>query len=72
MAATTGGLAFLNDGTYSMILPAGTYNVTAGKRHEYNDSTVTEIMVTDGYSTIQNFVLTLKPTGTITGTVVNT
>ncbi|MCK5661509.1 MAG: carboxypeptidase regulatory-like domain-containing protein, partial [Methanosarcinales archaeon] len=57
------------DGTYSLSVAVGTYNVTASKAPEYVDSTVTGVSVSLNSTTIQNFDLTLKPTGSITGTV---
>ncbi|MCK5661303.1 MAG: carboxypeptidase regulatory-like domain-containing protein, partial [Methanosarcinales archaeon] len=57
------------DGTYLLSVVAGTYDVTASKAPEYNDDTTIGVVVTSNSSTMQNFVLTLKSTGTITGNV---
>ncbi len=56
------------DGTYSLIVQPGTYNVTVSKQPEYNNSTVA---VTVDNTTIQDLVLIQKPTGTISGRVVD-
>ncbi len=72
-SVSTAGASTTTDvnGNYSLALQAGTYNVTVSKQPEYNDTTVTGIMVTDGYAKIQDFALILKPTGTISGSVRN-
>jgi hypothetical protein len=60
-----------SNGTYSLKVPVGTYNITASKQPEYYDSIATGIVVTANNITNQNFVLTQKPTGTIIGSVKN-
>ncbi|MCK5660399.1 MAG: carboxypeptidase regulatory-like domain-containing protein, partial [Methanosarcinales archaeon] len=57
------------DGTYSLSVVAGTYDVTASKAPVYADSTATGVAVISEATTTQDFVLTLNPTGSITGTV---
>ncbi len=58
-------------GNYSLAIPVGTYNVTASKRPEYYDNTTSGVIVTPGNTTNIDFILTLKPIGTISGTVVD-
>ncbi len=57
------------NGNYSLMIESGTYDVTVIKRPEYYDNTTTGISVTPDNTTIQHFIITLKPTGNITGTV---
>jgi hypothetical protein len=59
-----------SDGTYSLSVPPGTYNVTASKLPEYNDNTAFNIEVRTETTSYANMSLSLKPTGTISGTVV--
>jgi hypothetical protein len=59
-----------SDGTYSLSVPPGTYNVTASKLPEYNDNTAFNIEVSTETTSYANMSLSLKPTGTISGTVV--
>lgn len=56
-------------GNYSLNLSAGNFNVTASKQPEYYDNTISNISVTASNTTIQDFLLSLKPTGNITGCV---
>ncbi len=60
-----------SDGTYSLSETGGMYNVTASKQPQYYDSTTTAVEVTPDNTTVRNFSLTLKPTGTISGKVKN-
>ncbi|PWB56926.1 MAG: hypothetical protein C3F06_00085, partial [Candidatus Methanoperedenaceae archaeon] len=60
-----------SDGTYSLKVPEGTYNVIASKQPTHNDNTITAIVVTPGNATIVDVTLAQKPTGTISGTVTN-
>ncbi len=57
------------NGNYSLMIESGTYDVTVIKRPEYYDNTTTRISVTPDNTTIQHFLITLKQTGNITGTV---
>ena len=59
-----------SDGTYSLSVPAGTYNVTASKLPEYNDNTAFNIEVSTETTSYANMSLSLKSVGTISGTVV--
>ena len=59
------------DGTYSLGVVAGTYDVTASKAPEYNDNTTIGIAVTSNGTTMQNSVLSLKQTASVTGNVAN-
>jgi predicted CXXCH cytochrome family protein len=67
----TGASSTTNSGLYSLMVVEGTYNVTASKRPEYYDNTTSGVAVITGNTTIQDFVITLKPTGNIKGTVTN-
>ncbi len=60
------------DGTYSIAnVPVGTYDVTASKTG-YTSSTVSDITITDGDTTTQDFTLTpAAGPGTLTGTITN-
>jgi len=66
-ANTTSGA----NGTYSLILPAGTYDLTVTKQPTHNDSMTAEIIVNPYNTTTVDIVLTQKPTGTINGLVAN-
>ncbi|VVB86249.1 Cytochrome c7 c [uncultured archaeon] len=68
---TGGSSTTFTNGFYSIMVAEGTYNVTASKRPEYYDNTTTGTPVTPNNTTIQDFILTQKPTGNITGTVTN-
>jgi parallel beta-helix repeat protein len=57
------------DGVYSLIVPAGTYNITVTKQPTHNDSKVAGIIVNSSDITTLDIVLSQKPTGTITGIV---
>lgn len=59
------------DGKYSLILWAGTYNITAIRQPTHNDSTAAGIIVNPYNTTTFNIVLSQKPTGTISGIVMN-
>ena len=59
------------DGTYSLMVPAGTYTVTASKLPEYNDGTISVGVVNSGDIITQDFNLVIKLTGSISGTVTN-
>ena len=59
-----------SDGTYSLSVPAGTYDVTASKLPEYNDNTTFNIEVNAEMISYANMSLSLKSVGTISGTVV--
>lgn len=56
------------DGSYSISLPAGTYDVTASYDC-YMSQTVPGVVVTDGSTTTVDFSLIPTPYGTISGTV---
>jgi len=58
-------------GNYSLIISSGTYNVTASDQPRYNDNTITNVVVSQGNTTILPIYLQEKPTGTITGVVRN-
>ena len=70
---TTSGASDITglDGTYSLSVPPGTYNVTASKLPQYNDNTTFNIEVNAETISYANMSLSLKPTGTISGTVTN-
>jgi hypothetical protein len=55
-------------GQYSMIMPVGSYDVTASK-YGYIASTANAVAITDGATTTQNFTLAAAPSGIISGTV---
>jgi len=57
------------NGNYSVLCQPGTYDVTASKRPEYYDNMTTGVVVTKDNTTIRDFILTMKPTGNISGTV---
>ncbi|HYN44566.1 MAG TPA: NosD domain-containing protein [Candidatus Limnocylindrales bacterium] len=57
------------DGKYSLILSAGTYNITATRQPAHNDSTAAGIIVNPYNTTTFDIALSQKPTGTISGTV---
>jgi hypothetical protein len=60
--------ATAGDGTYSLALAAGTYDVTASA-YGYAPQAVTGVSLTDGVTTTQNFALSLSPHYILTGTV---
>jgi len=55
---------------YSLSVPPGTYDVTASKLPEYDGNTTFNIEVNAETTSYANMSLSLKPTGTINGTVV--
>ena len=59
------------NGTYSLSVEPGMYDITASKRPIYYDNTTYGILVTELNTTIVNVTLEIKPTGTINGTVTN-
>jgi N-acetylneuraminic acid mutarotase len=63
-ASTTTGV----DGTYSLILPVDTYDVTASA-FGYESQTATGVVITDGGTTVQDFALVAAPSGSLSGTV---
>jgi N-acetylneuraminic acid mutarotase len=63
-ASTTTGA----DGTYSLILPVDTYDVTASA-FGYVTQTATGVEITDGGTTTQDFALVASPSGSLSGTV---
>jgi hypothetical protein len=60
-----------SDGTYSLKVSAGTYNVTASKQPTHDATSVSNIVVTQSNTTVANISMVEKPTGTISGTVRN-
>ncbi len=70
---TTSGASDITglDGTYTLSVPPGTYNVTASKLPEYNDNTTFNIEVNAEMISYANMSLSLKSVGTISGTVTN-
>jgi len=56
------------DGTYSITLPVGTYDVTAS-HFGYLSETATGVVVTEGATTTQNFALTPAPSHSVSGHV---
>ncbi|MDO8726387.1 MAG: carboxypeptidase-like regulatory domain-containing protein, partial [Candidatus Methanoperedens sp.] len=56
------------NGKYSFRLTNGTYILTASKEPEYYPNSV-EVTVTANSTITQDIILTLKPTGNITGNV---
>ena len=58
------------DGKYSLSVPPDTYNVTASKQPTHIDNTST-VVVTPDNTTIVDFAIDLKLTGTISGVVTN-
>ncbi|NJD53673.1 MAG: hypothetical protein FIB07_12485 [Candidatus Methanoperedens sp.] len=61
----------LENGNFSLRVPAGTYNVTASKQPTHYDNTSTDVMVASGNTTIILLDLAKKPTGNISGMVTN-
>ncbi|MFB7776569.1 carboxypeptidase regulatory-like domain-containing protein [Streptomyces bauhiniae] len=58
------------NGHYSLALPAGTYDLTADA-YGYRHGTVTDVTVTDGDSSTQDFTLIAAATQAVTGKVVD-
>jgi hypothetical protein len=73
VATTTGGYSTTtaSNGSYSLVVPPGTYGVTASKSG-YQSQTQNNVVVTSGGTTIVNFTLPQVTYGTITGVVRNT
>ena len=67
---STGSGSFTTDatGTYTGTLPIGTYDLVASK-YGFFPSTVNGVVVTDGGTTVQNFVLAPAPTVVVNGVV---
>lgn len=64
-----GGTTFTDaNGNYSIIIPIGTYDVTASA-FGYLPDTVNGVVITDGGTTVQDFALDQAPVSTVTGTV---
>ena len=63
-ASTTTGA----DGTYSLILPVDTYDITASA-FGYVTQTATGVEITEGGTTTQDFALVASPSGSLSGTV---
>lgn len=57
-----------DDGSYTMTVPAGSYDVTASA-YGYSAKTVKTVKVTDGGSVTENFALDTVPHASVTGTV---
>jgi hypothetical protein len=72
VSATDGGTTINGqtapDGTYSLTLPVGTYDVTASA-FGYAPATATSLGITDGGTTTQNFSLTSALSHVVSGTV---
>jgi Malectin domain/Carboxypeptidase regulatory-like domain/Viral BACON domain len=66
-ASTTSG----PDGHYSIILPTGTYDVTASA-FGFADQTATGLVITDGGTTTHDFPLVAAPSHTVSGHVRDT
>lgn len=60
-----------SDGTYSLKVLTGIYNITASKMPEYDDIITADVAVTFNNTTNLDFILTKKQTGNITGIVKN-
>jgi len=56
------------NGNYSLILPAGTYDVTASA-FGYQSQTANGVVITDGGTTTQDFALQQAPSHSLSGTV---
>ncbi|WP_307795605.1 carboxypeptidase regulatory-like domain-containing protein [Actinacidiphila acididurans] len=61
--ATTG-----TDGSYSLTVPTGTYDVTA-TLYGWTDGSATGVTVTEGGTVDEDFTLTQRPVSTLSGTV---
>jgi len=57
------------EGKYSLIISAGTYNITATRQPAYKDNTTAGIIVYPYNTTTADIVLSQRPTGTISGTI---
>ncbi|HEY1919859.1 MAG TPA: carboxypeptidase regulatory-like domain-containing protein [Streptosporangiaceae bacterium] len=67
--STDGGTTVTGaDGDYTLILPVGTYNVTAAD-YGYASQTADGVAVTQGASVTENYALTALPTTTLSGKV---
>lgn len=58
-------------GSYSLLVPEGTYTLNVVKPPEYYANTSVTVEVFSGVTTYQDINLLLKPTGTITGIITN-
>jgi len=56
------------DGTYSILLPVGTYDVTASA-FGYQDGVANGVVITNGNTTTQDFALQPSPSGSLSGFV---
>ncbi len=66
-ASTTTGV----DGTYSLLLPVDTYDVTASS-FGYASQTANGVAITEGDTTVQDFALVAAPNHTVSGHVSDT
>ncbi|MDW7777082.1 MAG: cytochrome c3 family protein [Methanosarcinales archaeon] len=72
VSTETGEIAVTNNfGFYSLALRPGEYNLTASKEPEYYSNSSTTIEVFSETTIVQDFILILKPTGSIRGNVTN-
>ena len=60
-----------SDGSYSLRVPEGTYDVTASMRPTHTDNISTGVVVSPDSTEIIDFVIDMKSTGTISGVVTN-
>ncbi|MGW0086580.1 carboxypeptidase regulatory-like domain-containing protein [Streptomyces sp. NPDC003393] len=56
------------DGSYDLVVPPGTYDLTATK-YGYVDKSITGVAVATDASVTENFAMTAKPLHTVSGTV---
>ncbi|PWB56916.1 MAG: hypothetical protein C3F06_00035 [Candidatus Methanoperedenaceae archaeon] len=59
------------DGTYSLSVPPDTYTVTVSMEPTHDSSTTSNVVVTALNTSYANMTLSLRPTGTISGTITN-
>ncbi|MBW6517778.1 MAG: carboxypeptidase-like regulatory domain-containing protein, partial [ANME-2 cluster archaeon] len=72
VSTDTGIFAVTNNfGFYSLALRPGEYNLTASKEPEYYSNSSTALEVFSETTIVQDFILALKSTGSITGNVTN-
>jgi hypothetical protein len=73
IVSTDTGISMTTNSTgfYSLRLANGTYQLTASKEPEYYPNSSVSVTVTAFTTITQDITLTLKPTGTISGTVRN-
>ncbi len=74
LVTTDTGISITTDisGSYSLVVPSGTYNLSAVGEPEYYSNNSIKVNATAGMTVLQDIEISKKPTGMITGVVKDT